>query len=167
MWHDYYNVNSVTEALQLLAQYPARARIVAGGTDIMLEMERGQRPDIDVLIDITRIPDLDRIVVRDDVAYIGAMVSHNQVVANPVMIERALPLGLVARIMWYLVQKLQLEEQQRQGVGMHGIVGVCADRPVDGIADDCEVRGQQEQRCGERRKPFFHLTKIHGLFYSK
>jgi xanthine dehydrogenase iron-sulfur cluster and FAD-binding subunit A len=94
MWHDYYNVNSVTEALQLLAQYPARARIVAGGTDIMLEMERGQRPDIDVLIDITRIPDLDRIVVRDDVAYIGALVSHNQVVANPVMIERALPLAI-------------------------------------------------------------------------
>lgn len=94
MWHDYYNATSVHEVLELLAQYGEKARIVAGGTDIVLELERGQRADVEVLIDISRISALDSIHVEDDVAHIGPLVTHNQVVGNSILVERALPLAI-------------------------------------------------------------------------
>ena len=64
MWSRYYSVTSINEALELLAEYRERARIIAGGTDMLIELERGQRPGVDVLIDITRIPGLDQITLN-------------------------------------------------------------------------------------------------------
>jgi xanthine dehydrogenase iron-sulfur cluster and FAD-binding subunit A len=93
MWHEYYNAASVQEVLELLARYAERARLVAGGTDILLELERGQRPNVDVLIDITRVAGLDEIAIHEDRAEIGTLVTHNQVVGNRTLVERALPLA--------------------------------------------------------------------------
>ncbi|GAB4526425.1 MAG: hypothetical protein OHK0046_43190 [Anaerolineae bacterium] len=94
MWNNYYNVTTISEALELLAEHRERARIIAGGTDILIEMERGQRPGVDVLIDISRIPGLNDITLHGDEIRLGPLVTHNHVVASPLMIERALPLAL-------------------------------------------------------------------------
>ncbi len=96
MWQNYFNVTSISEALDLLAQYGPRSRIVAGATDLILELERGQRPGVDTLIDITRVPDLDQITVRGDAIRLGPLVTHNHLVASPVVVQRALPLAQAA-----------------------------------------------------------------------
>jgi xanthine dehydrogenase iron-sulfur cluster and FAD-binding subunit A len=96
MWRNYYSVTSVSEALDLLADYGERARIVAGATDLILELERGQRPDVDTLIDITRVPGLDQISVRGDTIRLGPLVTHNHVVGHQLIAERALPLAQAA-----------------------------------------------------------------------
>ena len=93
MWTAYYTATSVTEALELLAEHRESARIIAGGTDIILELERGLRPNVDVLIDISRVPGLDRIVLRGDEIYLGPLVLHNHVVASELIIQRGLPLA--------------------------------------------------------------------------
>lgn len=93
MWEQYYSVTSAGEALELLAQYRERARIIAGGTDLLLEMERHARPGVDVLIDISRVPGMDRIERRGDSVRLGALVTHNHVVASALLRERALPLA--------------------------------------------------------------------------
>lgn len=93
MWKSYCSVASVGEALSLLAEHGARARIIAGGTDILLEMERGQRRGIEVLIDISRVPGLDQIHLYGDTISLGALVLHNQVVGSDLMVRRALPLA--------------------------------------------------------------------------
>ncbi len=59
MWHEYLNATSIDEVLTCLNKKGERARIVAGATDLILELERGVRKGIETLIDITRIPDLD------------------------------------------------------------------------------------------------------------
>jgi carbon-monoxide dehydrogenase medium subunit len=93
MWKDYYNVSSIDEALEILETHGASARLVAGATDLILEIERGVRQGIETLVDITRIPGLDRIHLDDeDVIHLGPLVTHNHCVASGLIRERARPL---------------------------------------------------------------------------
>jgi xanthine dehydrogenase iron-sulfur cluster and FAD-binding subunit A len=97
VWTDYYCVDSVREALQILAEKGQRARIVAGGTDLILEMERGVRTGIESLVDITRVAGLDRISIDEDgLIHLGPLVTHNHCVASDLIVERAFPLAQAA-----------------------------------------------------------------------
>ena len=98
MWKYYHSVKTVDEAVDLLAQHGASARIVAGATDLILELEVGQRPGVLGLIDVTRIPGLDHIRLDDDGwVHMGPLVTHNHCATNPLIIERAYTL---ARACW-------------------------------------------------------------------
>ncbi|HSO27081.1 MAG TPA: FAD binding domain-containing protein [Anaerolineales bacterium] len=97
MWHDYFNATSIDEVLTLLNERGARARIVAGATDLILELERGIRTGIDTLIDITRIPGLDQIILdEDEIIHLGPLVTHNHCVASKLIQERAFALAQAA-----------------------------------------------------------------------
>jgi xanthine dehydrogenase iron-sulfur cluster and FAD-binding subunit A len=97
MWDDYYNVTSIDEALQVLAERGERARIIAGATDLIIELERGVRKGIDTLVDITRIRDLENIVLdEDEIIHLGPMVTHSHCVASKLIYERAFPLAQAA-----------------------------------------------------------------------
>lgn len=97
MWQEYHSVLSIDEALRALSGRGAHARIVAGATDLILELERGARPDVDTLIDITRIPSLNRISLDNSgIIHLGPLVTHNQCAASPLLRERAYPLARAA-----------------------------------------------------------------------
>jgi carbon-monoxide dehydrogenase medium subunit len=97
MWQDYLTARSIDEALRALSGRGAHARVVAGATDLILELERGARPDVDTLIDITRIPDLDQIRMDSSgIIHLGALVTHNQCAASSLLRERAYPLARAA-----------------------------------------------------------------------
>ncbi len=93
MWQNYYTPTSIPEVLELLHQHGARARIIAGGTDIILELERHSRPDVDTLIDITRVPGLADITLQDGRVMLGPLVTHNHAVASEIITRHALPLA--------------------------------------------------------------------------
>jgi len=88
MWDEYLFPASVEEALEMLEAHGGEARIIAGGTDLVLQSQRGQRR-AKVMVDITRIPGLDLIEERDGLIYIGAQVTHGQIAASPLICSRA------------------------------------------------------------------------------
>jgi carbon-monoxide dehydrogenase medium subunit len=93
MWNTYINAESVDQVLSILEEKKSAARIIAGGTDLILEMERGARKGIDTLIDISRISGLDEIIEDEDgIIHLGPMVNHNDCVRSKLLQQKALPL---------------------------------------------------------------------------
>lgn len=96
MWEQFITATSVDQVLDLLATQGRAARIVNGGTDLLIEIERkGRAPQ--VVIDVSRIPGLDEIRFDDGMFHLGAGVTHNQVVGNELLRRHAYPL---ARACW-------------------------------------------------------------------
>lgn len=94
MWQEYIEAVTIEEVLAVLAQHGSKARVVAGATDLLIELETGVRTGIDILVDVTRIPDLDQIFLDDQGnIHLGPMVTHNQCVASDLIVERGLPLA--------------------------------------------------------------------------
>lgn len=93
MWEAYHSVSAIDEALALLARHGSAARVIAGGTDLIIEIERGGHPKLKTLIDITRVPGLDRITLDAGDIVLGPLATHNHVVASKLIRERALPLA--------------------------------------------------------------------------
>ena len=90
MWEQYRLVSSIEEAVSALSDIGDKARIIAGGTDLILEIERGIRKGIKTLIDISAIPGLDEINEdQDGVIHIGPLVTHNHIVASPLIRKKA------------------------------------------------------------------------------
>ena len=90
----YETVTAVADAVALLTKYGDKARIVAGGTDILLELERHVRPDVNTLIDVTHIPGLNQITQdADGIIHIGPLVTHNQIIASDLIVQNGLPLA--------------------------------------------------------------------------
>ena len=97
MWNETITVNSLDEAARILHQRGSSARIIAGGTDLILEIERGVRQGINTLIDVSRVQGLDKIALDEDgVIHLGAMVTHGQCAASKLIIEQAFPLARAA-----------------------------------------------------------------------
>jgi carbon-monoxide dehydrogenase medium subunit len=91
--------STLAEALHLLAQYGERARPVAGATDLVMELDRGQRPGVDTLVDLSRIPELVGVTESADSRdiRIGAATTHTHLQRSPLIRERALPLAQACR----------------------------------------------------------------------
>lgn len=97
MWREYLIPDSLDHALALLAQHQPQARIIAGGTDLIVELDRKMRPPL-TLIDISRLPDLDYITLDSDGwLHLGPRVTHADVVASALCVQHAFPLAQACR----------------------------------------------------------------------
>ena len=95
MWQKYVCATKIEDALQTLKEYGENARVVAGGTDLVLEIENGVRKNIHALVDVTRVSGLDQIDLDEkQVIHLGPMVTHNHCVSSKLLREHALPLVL-------------------------------------------------------------------------
>ncbi len=88
MWQNYLFPASIEEALEVLTAYNGQARLVAGGTDLILELQEGKR-QVEALVDITRIPRLDAIELDKGIITLGAAVTYRQVIDSPPLQARA------------------------------------------------------------------------------
>ncbi len=59
-WIDFEAPNTLSEAVSLLASKGDRARVIAGGTDLLVQL-RGGRRSIEVVVDVKGIPELNEL----------------------------------------------------------------------------------------------------------
>ncbi len=94
MYQKYINAANLNDAMGILASEKRSARIIAGATDLMLEMERGIRSDIHTLVDISRASGCNSITLdEENTIHIGPMVTHNQAACSKLIREFGFPLS--------------------------------------------------------------------------
>lgn len=94
MWQEYIQPASLNDALAILKGNSGAVRILSGGTDLILELERGQRKGIATIVDTSRLGGLDRIVLDEEgVLHIGPSVTHAACLASKLIREYAWPLA--------------------------------------------------------------------------
>jgi xanthine dehydrogenase FAD-binding subunit len=84
-WTKYYLAETIDDALQSLSSAPGLAYPVAGGTDLLLELQQGLKPPVHTLVDVTHIPELKRLEEREEVVFIGAAVPISTIVNSPLV----------------------------------------------------------------------------------
>lgn len=74
-WNCYFVPESIDKALDLLTNAQGTSCIIAGGTDLLLEIAQGRHQKVDNLVDINKIPELQIIKIHEECLIIGSAVS--------------------------------------------------------------------------------------------
>jgi len=89
---EYLLPGSLPEALDMLDRFKGKARVIAGGTDVIPELRRRDL-QVKALVDISRLPGMNAIEKNGRHIILGGLVTHSQVAASPLIREKA---GLLA-----------------------------------------------------------------------
>lgn len=84
-WQKFYRPNTVDEALAALASAPGPAWPIAGGTDLILDLQQGKKPPLHTLVDLTSVHEMTALEVRAGKLFIGAAAPLNHIVASPLV----------------------------------------------------------------------------------
>jgi len=84
MWKTYTRPRTIEEALAILATEPGKARVVAGGTDLVLLLQRGEARAT-CLVDVTAIEALRGIEQDGEYIPVGAAVTHAELASSPIV----------------------------------------------------------------------------------
>jgi CO/xanthine dehydrogenase FAD-binding subunit len=80
----YIAAKDVDHAVAQLGEHGARAKVLAGGTDLLVELKHAAH-NPEIIIDISRLGELKDIAVVDDGLHIGALVTHAEIMRSPIV----------------------------------------------------------------------------------
>jgi len=69
---EYILTHTVEEALDILSSSPGSARVLSGGTDLLLEIQQGIHPTVRTLVDVTEIDEMCALEISGEDLFIGA-----------------------------------------------------------------------------------------------
>jgi len=87
LWQNYFRPKTLTEAMDAFQNAPRPLLPIAGGTDLLLDLEQGRHFPVQTLIDVTSIEELTLLELRGDELFIGAAVPVNRIVHDPLTIQ--------------------------------------------------------------------------------
>jgi carbon-monoxide dehydrogenase medium subunit len=83
---DFYAAKDSSEAVALLAQHGPAVKVLAGGTDLLADLKFAAASHAPrVVVDISRADDLRGIETTEQGLRIGALVTHTEIMASPVI----------------------------------------------------------------------------------
>jgi len=87
-WDDYIRVESVAEALDEMHRLKGSGRVIAGGTDLILQLKTGEK-ETRCLIDVSSVRELCSFAQNGRSLSIGAAATHSQVSNSPLIAATA------------------------------------------------------------------------------
>jgi len=85
LWKEFLHPQTVQAAVEALASAPSPAIPIAGGTDLMLDLQQGNHAPVHTLVDLTGIAEMCALEIRGERLFIGACVPHNRIVDSPLV----------------------------------------------------------------------------------
>ena len=76
-WQHYYTPATVAEAVEILNRYDGEARVVGGGTDLLVETRRGLHKPVTAMVDVTHIEGLGEIFERETANGSAGAIAHH------------------------------------------------------------------------------------------
>ncbi len=89
LWQQYLRPKSLSEALQALTTATKPVIPIAGGTDLLLDLEQGRHALVQTLVDVTGIKELLSLEIRIDKLFIGAGIPVSQITSDPLVNQHA------------------------------------------------------------------------------
>jgi CO/xanthine dehydrogenase FAD-binding subunit len=89
LWQEFIRPATLSQALKAFAESPGLALPIAGGTDLILDLEQGRHVPVHTLIDVTGIQEMLALEIRDERLFIGAGLSVNRIVTMPIVAQHA------------------------------------------------------------------------------
>ena len=88
-WQNYLKPKTLDEAMDAFANAPRPIIPIAGGTDLLLDLEQGRHSPVQTLLDVTSIRELTLLEQRGDEPFIGAAIPVNRVALDPLPVRHA------------------------------------------------------------------------------
>jgi xanthine dehydrogenase FAD-binding subunit len=89
LWQQFLRPKSIHEALQALSTAPKPVVPIAGGTDLLLDLEQGRHAVVQTLVDVTGIKELLSLEIRVDKLFVGAGIPVSQITRDPLVMQHA------------------------------------------------------------------------------
>jgi xanthine dehydrogenase FAD-binding subunit len=83
LWQEYLRPTNLSQALKAFAEASGPAVPIAGGTDLLLDLEQGHHAPIHTLVDVTSIAEMNALELRGNELFVGASVPVNRIVLDP------------------------------------------------------------------------------------
>jgi carbon-monoxide dehydrogenase medium subunit len=91
-WEEYLIPTSLEEALAMLQERQGQARVIAGGTDLIIQLKK-KEVTARCLVDVTNLDELKGIELEDGFIRVGACVTHQELASSSLIRERAAALA--------------------------------------------------------------------------
>jgi CO/xanthine dehydrogenase FAD-binding subunit len=89
LWQEYLRPTNLSQAIKAFSEAPSPILPIAGGTDLLLDLEQGRHAPVHTLLDVTSIQEMNALEVRGDELFVGAAVPVNRIVLDPLVIAHA------------------------------------------------------------------------------
>ena len=89
LWQNYLRPKNISEAMDAFANAPRPLIPIAGGTDLLLDLEQGRHSPVQTLVDVNSIEEMTRLEMIRDELFIGASVPVNRIATTPEVAHHA------------------------------------------------------------------------------
>jgi CO/xanthine dehydrogenase FAD-binding subunit len=96
---EYLVTHTVEETLEIITSAQGKACIVSGGSDLLLEMQQGSHPPVQILVDVTEIEEMCALEIRAGSLFIGSSVTLTRIANSPLIKQHAQALADAAALM--------------------------------------------------------------------
>lgn len=85
--YDYHRAKDITDACKLMKTYGRSARVIAGGTDLLVQFRDSDEKlvGVDHVIDIMGLKELNYIEEKDGYIHLGALTTHTEINESPLI----------------------------------------------------------------------------------